>query len=75
MPVLFERQGRHAGQLVGRSPYLQPVHVEAPGDLMGEIAETRIDGCTANGLTGILHPAAGTEPRAGSASRPQEATA
>ena len=28
LPVLFERPGRHAGQLVGRSPYLQPVHVD-----------------------------------------------
>ena len=29
LPVLFERRGRHAGQLVGRSPYLQSVHAEA----------------------------------------------
>ena len=28
--VLFERPGRYAGQLVGRSPYLQPVQVTAP---------------------------------------------
>src|SRR5262249_32075345 len=26
LPVLFERPGRHPGQLVGRSPYLQSVH-------------------------------------------------
>ncbi len=26
LPVLFERPGRHAGQLIGRSPYLQAVH-------------------------------------------------
>ena len=36
--VLFERPGRHPGQLVGRSPYLQPVQVEAPASLIGEIA-------------------------------------
>ena len=24
--VLFEKHGRHPGQVVGRSPYLQPVH-------------------------------------------------
>jgi len=28
--VLFEREGRYGGQLVGRSPYLQPVQVDAP---------------------------------------------
>ena len=26
--VLFEKPGRHPGQLVGRSPYLQPVQVD-----------------------------------------------
>src|SRR5581483_4659433 len=26
LPVLFERAGRHPGQLIGRSPYLQAVH-------------------------------------------------
>ena len=38
LPVLFEREGRHEGQLVGRSPYLQAVHATAPG-LIGEIAD------------------------------------
>ena len=27
MSVLFEKQGRHPGQIVGRSPHLQAVHV------------------------------------------------
>ena len=27
LPVLLERAGRHPGQLVGRTPYLQPVHL------------------------------------------------
>jgi tRNA-2-methylthio-N6-dimethylallyladenosine synthase len=30
LPVLLEKPGRLAGQLAGRSPYLQPVHVMAP---------------------------------------------
>ena len=30
LQVLFEAPGRHPGQLVGRSPYGQAVHVEAP---------------------------------------------
>ena len=28
LPVLFEKPGRHPGQLVGRSPYLQSVHAD-----------------------------------------------
>ena len=30
--VLFEKPGRKPGQIVGRSPYLQPVQVMAPAD-------------------------------------------
>jgi tRNA-2-methylthio-N6-dimethylallyladenosine synthase len=35
--VLIERAGRRAGQMIGRSPWLQSVHVEAdarPGDMV-----------------------------------------
>ena len=35
--VLIERSGRHDGQMIGRSPWLQSVHVEtaaAPGDIV-----------------------------------------
>jgi tRNA-2-methylthio-N6-dimethylallyladenosine synthase len=35
--VLIERSGRHAGQMIGRSPWLQSVHIEtdaAPGDIL-----------------------------------------
>src|SRR5262249_13028763 len=35
LPVLFEKRGRHEGQLVGRSPYLQAVHAAAPLSLIG----------------------------------------
>ncbi len=42
VPVLFERPGRHAGQILGRSPYLQAVHVEAPERLLGQIVPVRI---------------------------------
>ena len=31
LPVLFEKPGREPGQVVGRTPYLQPVHVEGAG--------------------------------------------
>jgi tRNA-2-methylthio-N6-dimethylallyladenosine synthase len=35
--ILVERPGKHAGQMIGRTPWLQSVHVEtsaAPGDLV-----------------------------------------
>ncbi|GAB4532808.1 MAG: tRNA (N6-isopentenyl adenosine(37)-C2)-methylthiotransferase MiaB [Parvularculaceae bacterium] len=54
LPVLFERAGRHDGQLVGRSPYLQPVHATAPEALMGEIVQTRIESHEPNSLRGIV---------------------
>jgi tRNA-2-methylthio-N6-dimethylallyladenosine synthase len=52
--VLFEKPGRHAGQLVGRSPYLQPVQVTAPAALMGAIAAVTITDVASNSLFGEL---------------------
>jgi tRNA-2-methylthio-N6-dimethylallyladenosine synthase len=54
MDVLFEKAGRKAGQAVGRSPYLQPVHVENAGALLGEIHRVRIDAVFPNSLKGTL---------------------
>ena len=54
LPVLFERKGRHEGQLVGRSPYLQGVHAAAPERLIGQIAAVRIEGASKNSLSGVL---------------------
>jgi tRNA-2-methylthio-N6-dimethylallyladenosine synthase len=50
LPVLFERPGRHPGQLVGRSPYMQSVHATAPGAAIGEIVELRIIEAGTNSL-------------------------
>jgi tRNA-2-methylthio-N6-dimethylallyladenosine synthase len=52
--VLFERPGRYDGQLVGRSPYLQPVQIEAPRALIGTIAAVTITDIGANSLFGTL---------------------
>jgi tRNA-2-methylthio-N6-dimethylallyladenosine synthase len=52
MPVLFDRAGRHAGQLVGRSPYLQAVHADLPADRLGEIVSVTIRTALANSLAG-----------------------
>ena len=52
LPVLFEKPGRHAGQVVGRSPYLQAVHIEGPAGLIGRIEPVRIAGATKGSLAG-----------------------
>jgi tRNA-2-methylthio-N6-dimethylallyladenosine synthase len=56
LPILLEKPGRHDGQLVGRSPYLQSVHVTAPAGL-GEIVPVLISGASTNSLAGSLVPA------------------
>jgi tRNA-2-methylthio-N6-dimethylallyladenosine synthase len=52
--VLFEKTGRHAGQIVGRSPYLQPVQVMASAIMIGDIAAVTITDLGANSLFGAL---------------------
>ena len=52
LPVLFERPGRHVGQLIGRSPYLQAVHCEGRASLIGRIAPVRIADVGNNSLAG-----------------------
>ena len=52
--VLFEKPGRHPGQIVGRSPYLQPVPVIAPTSMIGEIAPVTIIEVRSNSLFGAL---------------------
>ncbi|MBX6424402.1 MAG: tRNA (N6-isopentenyl adenosine(37)-C2)-methylthiotransferase MiaB [Variibacter sp.] len=52
--VLLEKPGRHPGQLTGRSPYLQPVNVDAPADRIGEIVSVRITDVGPNSLFGAL---------------------
>jgi tRNA-2-methylthio-N6-dimethylallyladenosine synthase len=52
--VLFEKTGRYSGQIAGRSPYLQPVQVMAPRDLIGRLASVRITQVSSNSLFGML---------------------
>jgi tRNA-2-methylthio-N6-dimethylallyladenosine synthase len=59
MAVLLERAGRHPGQLVGRTPYLQPVHVGAPDSLIGSIRPVHFVGVRSNSLTGVVDGADG----------------
>ncbi len=54
LDVLFEKPGRYAGQIVGRSPYLDSVHVMAPTSMIGEIAAVTITEISTNSLFGVL---------------------
>ena len=54
MAVLLERPGRRSGQLVGRSPYMQAVHVAASRHLLGRVVPVRIDRGFANSLAGTV---------------------
>jgi len=55
LPVLFEGKGRKPGQIAGRSPYLQAVHVEGPEALIGHIAEVDISAAGPNSLSGVMN--------------------
>jgi len=54
VPVLLDRTGRRAGQLMGRSPYMQSVPVTAPQRLAGTVVDVRITAARANSLAGEL---------------------
>ena len=54
LDVLIEKPGKLPGQLVGRSPYLQPVHVLAPPELIGETHQVTITDLGTYSLHGTL---------------------
>jgi len=54
LPVLFEKTARDAGQIMGRTPYLQPVHVTADAGLIGQVRAVAVTRRTANSLHGAL---------------------
>ncbi len=54
LPILMEKAGRHKGQLVGKSPYLQPVHADLPDSYLGKIAVLDIVGTGHFSLKGSL---------------------
>lgn len=56
MSILLDRLGRRDGQLVGRSPYMQPVHVDNAHGLLGRVAQVRIAALHPNSLAGELVP-------------------
>jgi len=52
--VLLEKPGKLAGQLVGRSPYLQATQVMAPASLIGSVQRVTIAEAGSNSLFGAL---------------------
>jgi tRNA-2-methylthio-N6-dimethylallyladenosine synthase len=52
--VLIEKPGRKPGQLVGKSPWLQSVHVVADGATIGDMIEVEIVSAGPNSLAGEL---------------------
>ena len=61
--VLFEKPGRHPGQIAGKSPFLQAVHADIPStdeakSWIGRIVDVRITELRSNSLHGeIVSPA------------------
>jgi tRNA-2-methylthio-N6-dimethylallyladenosine synthase len=65
LPVLLEKPGRRGGQLVGKTPHAQAVHVEASAEQVGTVVEARITDLGRFSLRGdIENPAADFAPRA-----------
>ncbi|MEZ5691740.1 MAG: tRNA (N6-isopentenyl adenosine(37)-C2)-methylthiotransferase MiaB [Rickettsiales bacterium] len=50
--VLFDREGKKDGQLLGKNEYMQSVHVEGTEGLRGRLADVLITGAFQNGLAG-----------------------
>jgi tRNA-2-methylthio-N6-dimethylallyladenosine synthase len=54
LPVLITGPGRRPGQIAGRSPYLQPVHLPGSPHLAGQVVPVRITAAHTNSLSGDL---------------------
>jgi tRNA-2-methylthio-N6-dimethylallyladenosine synthase len=54
LDVLITGPGRHPGQIAGRSPWLQPVHLSGPASRAGQVVPVRIKAAHTNSLSGDL---------------------
>jgi tRNA-2-methylthio-N6-dimethylallyladenosine synthase len=54
LDVLIEKPGRQPGQIGGRSPYLQAVHMAGSEDLIGSIQPVLIVGATTTSIEGKI---------------------
>lgn len=60
--VLFERAARNSGQIVGRTAYLQPAHVMATPDIIGQVLPVKIASLERYSLLGELAAASPAGP-------------
>ncbi|WP_280113324.1 MULTISPECIES: tRNA (N6-isopentenyl adenosine(37)-C2)-methylthiotransferase MiaB [Methylosinus] len=52
--TLFEKPGRHGGQIAGKSPYMQAVHASGGPELIGSILPVTIVAAGSNSLAGTI---------------------
>jgi tRNA-2-methylthio-N6-dimethylallyladenosine synthase len=52
--VLLERAGKYEGQMIGRSPWMQSVHVDNAAHLQGKLVRVRLTAAYGNSMTGEL---------------------
>lgn len=53
-PVLFDRPGRKAEQMIGRTPHMRSVVIENAGDYMNQLVDVHITEAYANSLKGVV---------------------
>lgn len=51
--ILLEKKGKYNNQLVGKSPYMQSVHLEGDSKLIGQIIKAKIKNCMSNSLGAV----------------------
>jgi len=51
--VLYEKPGRRAGQMVGKSEHLMAVHVEDPAGMTGQLVRARVTAAAPNSLAAV----------------------
>ena len=54
LEVLVEKKGKYEGQIMGKSPYMQPVHVRASDELIGQLIKVEITDISTNSLFGNI---------------------
>ena len=55
LPVLFDREGRLEGQIIGKTPYMQSVHLQNPDEsILGRIVDVKIIEARPSSLVGEL---------------------
>jgi tRNA-2-methylthio-N6-dimethylallyladenosine synthase len=68
--VLFERAARNPGQIVGRTAYLQPAHVMASPDIIGQVLPVAIDSLGYSLIGRLAGPVPHASPRSQPAMTP-----